>query len=215
MRILGIDPGINGGCALYCSDSPVPTVPSGLFDVPTIGEGNQREINYAAWRDLIWALRPDCAVIEIVNAFMPTRKNADGESEKVEFGSTSLFRFGGSYYVSHCVVACLDIPYHRVSSSAWKGHFGLKGKKKSGGIDDSARQVALRRWPSLQPFLTRKGDQHRAEAFLMAVWFAETDGGRIKPSPKKRTPAVRFDRVVEALNDAPDVSEDDDETTPE
>jgi hypothetical protein len=188
-RVLGIDSGINGGCALYCSDSIVPTVPQGIFDIPTIGEGNQREIDYAGLRDLIFAVRPDCVVIEIVNAFMPTREGPGGAPEKVQWGGTSLFRFGGSYYAIHAVVACLDLPRHRVSSAAWKGHFGLKGKKKGSGIDDSARQVVLRRFPSLHPFLTKKGDQHRAEAFLMAVWFAET-GGRPKKQSRKLAPAV-------------------------
>jgi hypothetical protein len=187
MRILGIDPGINGACALYCSDATVPTVPNGIFDIPTVGDGKQREIDYQALRNLIWETKPDVAVIEIVNAFMPSRKGEDGSDEKVQFGATSLFRFGGSYYAIHAVVACLDIPRHRVGSVAWKNHFGLRGKAKGGGIDDSARQVVLRRFPAVQPFMTKKGDQHRAEAFLTAVWFAETDGGKRKPKPQPKT----------------------------
>lgn len=189
MRILGIDPGINGACALYCSDSTVPTVPNGIFDIPTTGEGPQREIDYAALCSLIHAVQADCTVIEIVNAFMPTKKDAEGNESKVQWGGTSLFRFGGSYYAIHAVVACLHLPRIRVSSVAWKNHFGLRGKKKESGIDDSARQVVLRRWPSLQPFLTKKGDQHRAEAFLMAAWYAETGGRPKKAAAKKRTPA--------------------------
>lgn len=196
MRILGIDPGINGACALYCSDSTVPSVPNGIFDIPTIGDGPQREIDYAGLRNLIFALQPDCAVIEIVNAFMPTREGENGP-EKVQWGGTSLFRFGGSYFSIHAVVACLDLPRHRVSSAAWKGHFGLKGKKKGSGIDDGARQVVLRRFPSLQPFLTKKGDQHRAEAFLIALWFAETGG------KKARTKSTRMRGNV-AVPDVPD-----------
>lgn len=183
-RILGIDPGIRGACALYCADAPVPTVPSGLFDIPVVGEGKQREIDYAGLRNLIYALQPDIAVIEIVNAFMPARGPEDDEGGKVAWGNTSLFRFGGSYYAIHAVVDCLGVGRHRVGPAAWKNHFGLTGKKKGGGIDDSARQVALRRFPALRPFLTRKGDQHRAEAFLIAVWYAET-GGRSAPRPRK------------------------------
>lgn len=202
MRILGVDPGINGACALYCSDSTVPSVPNGIFDIPTIGDGPQREIDYAELRNLIFALQPECAVIEIVNAFMPTREDGEGNKEKVQWGGTSLFRFGGSYYAIHAVVACLDLPRHRVSSAAWKGHFGLKGKKKSGGIDDGARQVVLRRFPSLQPFLTRKGDQHRAEAFLTAVWFAETGGKKVRPA-RGAKPAPISDDIEEELFQEP------------
>lgn len=175
-RILGIDAGINGACALYCSESPVPTVPNGLFNIPTVGEGHQREIDYAGLRDLIYPLAPDVVVIEIVNAFMPTKKDAEGNAQTVQWGGTSLFRFGGSYYAIQAVVACLELPRVAVSAAKWKNHFGLRGKAKTGGIDDSARQLVLRRFPSVRPFLERKGDQHRAEAFLMAVWFAETGG---------------------------------------
>jgi len=197
-RILGVDPGINGACALYCSDAAGGNAPHSMFDIPTIGEGNQREIDYAVLRDLIWQASPDIAVIEIVNAFMPTKKGDDGSDEKVQFGATSMFRFGGSYYAIHAVIACLNVGRVRVSSTAWKGHFGLKGKKKGGGIDDSARQVVLRRWPGVQPFLTKKGDQHRAEAFLTAVWYAETNG---RPAKRSRATKVPDDIDDQLFND--------------
>lgn len=196
-RILGVDPGINGACALYLPDSTVPTVAGGLFDIPTMGESKQREIDYAGLRDLIFAVRPTDVVIEIVNAFMPARglQAEDDQGDKVAWGNTSLFRFGGAYFAIHAVAACLDIPRHRVSSPAWKGYFGLRGKKKIGGIDDSARQVVLRRWPAVQPFLKRKGDQHRAEAFLMAVHHAETHG-----KPKAR--ALRKPKAADVVGEA-------------
>lgn len=214
-RILGIDPGINGACALYLPDSTVPTVAGGLFDIPTVGESKQREIDYAELRNLIFRLRPTQAVIEIVNAFMPSqrgRKKGD-EGDKADWGNTSLFRFGGSYFAIHAVVACLDIPRHRVSSAAWKGHFGLKGKKQGGGIDDSARQVVLRAFPAVQPFLKRKGDQHRAEAFLTAVWYAQTDGGLIKPPRAPRPKVVPARSVVAAASAR--LFEDDSDDIPE
>lgn len=194
-RILGIDPGINGACALYLPDSIVPTVAGGLFDIPTIGESKQREIDYAALRDLIWELRPTVAVIEIINAFMPKPKK--GEEER-SWGNTSLLRFGGAYYAIHAVVACLNIPRHRVGAAAWKNHFNLKGKKKGGGIDDSARQVVLRAFPAVQPFLKNKGHQHRAEAFLTAVWYAQTNGGLIKPKRVSRPKPERARAAVSA-----------------
>lgn len=206
MRILGVDPGINGACALYCSDAVGANAPHSMFDIPTLGEGNQREIDYAALRDLIWQAGADMAVIEIVNAFLP--KGEDGE--QVKFGGTSMFRFGGSYYAIHAVIACLNIPRHRVAPTAWKGHFGLKGKKKGGGIDDSARQIVLRRFPSLQPFLKKKGDQHRAEAFLTAVWFAETGG---RPAKRSKKPPADIDDQLFA--NVPAVQEDDDLDIPD
>lgn len=207
MRILGIDPGINGACSLYCSDSTVPTVPQGMFDIPTVGESKQREIDYAGLRDLIWELKPEVAVIEIINAFMP--KPAEGEEQRA-WGNTSLLRFGGAYYAIHAVVDCLGIPRHRVGSAAWKNHFALKGKKKGGGTDDSARQVVLRRFPSTHPFLKHKKDQHRAEAFLMAVWYADTNGGLIKPkrAPRPKVAQARSATAAAAARLFDDGSDD-------
>lgn len=209
-RIVGIDPGINGACALYLPDSTVPTAAGGLFDIPTTGESKQREIDYGRLRDLVFALRPTAVVIEIVNAFMPSqrgRKKGE-EGEEADWGNTSLFRFGGSYFSIHAVVACLDLPRHRVSSAGWKNHFGLKGKPKGGGIDDSARQVVLRRWPALQPFLTRKGDQHRAEAFLIAVHHAETFGQPKVSVPRKRKAAdVVGEAAGRLLNERPEADD--------
>lgn len=173
MRILGIDSGITGACALYCPEQVVPNV-DWMFDIPTVGEGNKREIHYAALRDKVYALRPDVCFIEQVNAFVPKTENKEtGEMEANPWGGTSLFRFGGAYYALRAVVSCLDIPLRAVGAPEWKAAFGLRGKKKGGGTDDSARQLVLQRYPATSHYLKFKKDQHRAEAYLIAVY-----GGR-------------------------------------
>jgi hypothetical protein len=174
MRCIGVDAGVNGACALVLPDGT--TVPGGVFDIPTVGEGNKREIDYAALRDLIWAVRPTHAVIEIVNAFMPSKKNddgsdkknEDGSKEKVQFGATSMFRFGGAYYAIRAVIGCLDIPLYSVTSGKWQEEFNLRGKAKSGS--DAARQVVIERYPAIRPFVTLKKHQHRADSFLIGVY---------------------------------------------
>ena len=81
VRLIGLDPGIAGACALYVPDDPGQE-PDSIFDIPTIGDGNKKEIHYAELRNRIWALKPDIAFIEQVNAFMPTKKNKEtGEDE--------------------------------------------------------------------------------------------------------------------------------------
>lgn len=169
MRILGVDPGINGGCALYLPGATVPTVPNGVFDIPTVGDGNKREIDGAQLAHLIWELQPNWAFVEIVNAFMPQTTNPEtGEKETSRWGGTSLFRFGGAYHSILTVLACLHIPTRRVPPAEWQAAFNLKGKAKSG--TDAARQVVLQRYPAYGPFVQRKKDQHRAESILMAVY---------------------------------------------
>ncbi len=63
MRILGIDPGISGAIALYCPDEPVPNG-EWMFELPTLGEGNKKELDYRELRDRIYFLRPTVAFIE-------------------------------------------------------------------------------------------------------------------------------------------------------
>ena len=142
LRCMGVDPGVNGACALYIADGE-PLPPEAIFDLPTIGDGNKREIDYARMRDMIWALRPDVAFIEIVNAFLPKRTNPEtGEKEDVNFGATSMFRFGGAYYAARAVICCLNIPLRSVGSPEWKAGFNLKGGKAN---KDASRKLVMQR----------------------------------------------------------------------
>ena len=137
LRCLGIDSGINGACALYCAGSEHPTVPNGIFDLPTVGEGNRRELHYSQLRDLIWELRPHVAFLEFVNAH-PGFDDETGEP-RFKLGATSIGRTMGAYFAIKAVVACLDIPLHVKTSPQWKKHFGLRGGKD---FKDDARKLA-------------------------------------------------------------------------
>ena len=172
MRILGIDPGISGACSLYCPDEAVPNV-DWMFDLPAIGDGNKKELHYSEIAKLIWSLKPNVAFIEQVNAFVPKKKNEEtGVMEADPWGATSVFRFAGSYFALRAIVACLDIPLRTVPPGTWKAAFNLKGKKKKGGTDDAARQLVLQRYPNCAQYLKFKYHQHRAEAYLIAVYGA-------------------------------------------
>lgn len=184
-RIVGIDPGISGACALYLPDSTVPTVPNGLYDLPTMGEGPGHELNYAALRDWLYNVaQPDFVVLERAMA-MPSIPGKDGKRR--DMGGASTFKFGGSWYAIKAVVACLNIELrHVVMPSVWKRHFNLPG-----GDDgkEPARQLAIRRFPQIAPFLERKKDHQRAEAFLIARWYVETEG-RSTAKNRKRAAAA-------------------------
>ena len=170
-RIIGIDPGVEGACALFLPDSTIPTTPNGIFDLPTMGEGPQRELNYAELRDRLYALKPDFVVLERAMA-MPSIPGKNGERR--DMGAASTFKFGGGWYAIKAVVACLDIPLqHVVMPAVWKRHFNLPGGDAG---KEPARQLAIRRYPQIAPFLSRKKDHQRAEAFLIAAWYAETEG---------------------------------------
>lgn len=206
MRILGIDPGISGACALYLSDSVVHTVPNGVFDLPIMGEDAKKELNYASLRDQIFALQPDIVVLERAMA-MPSIPGKDGPNgepgKRRDMGAASTFKFGGAWYAIKAVVACLDIPlFPPVMPNTWKSHFKIPGGDAG---KEPSRQLVIQRWPQLAPFLKRKLDHQRAEAFLIAVWYAETGGRPAKGATKKRAPSIV----------APTLEVDDDETIPE
>lgn len=209
MRILGIDPGIDGAVGLYLPDSPVNTTPNGIVDLPTIGEKSQRELNYAALRDIIFGLRPDIVVLERAMAMpsIPGKQDDDGEGGKRRtMGSASTFKFGGGYYAIKAVVACLGIPLHKpVMPATWKGHFGLPG---GDAAKEASRLLATQRFPQIAPFLTRKLDHQRAEAFLIAVWYAET-GGKSSPQGRQFRAAKKKGKVDLAtiLADIDDIPE--------
>jgi hypothetical protein len=168
VRILGIDPGINGACALFIPDLATPP-PEHIFDIPTVGDGNKREIDGAQLAALIWALKPDWAFVEIVNAFMPQKTNPEtGEKEVDRWGGTSLFRFGGAYHSILTVLSCLHIRTRRVPSPEWQAAFNLRGKSHSG--TDAARQVVLQRYPAYGQYLKLKKHQHRAESLLIGAY---------------------------------------------
>ena len=170
-RILGLDSGVNGACALYCAVRRDPDLPlEGAFDLPTVGEGNRRELDYAQLRNMIWHLKPDVAFLEYVNAMPGFRKNVDtGDEERMPLGATSIGRMMGAFYAIKAVVACLDIPLYVKTSPQWKKHFSLRGGKD---FKDDARLLAIQRYPQVAPFLKRKLDQHRADAWLIAVFGA-------------------------------------------
>jgi hypothetical protein len=200
-RILGIDPGISGAVGLFLPDSPVNTVPDGLVDLPVMGEGTKRELNYAALRDIIWTLNPDIVVLERAMA-MPSIPDKNGVRR--DMGSASTFKFGGGYYAIKAVVACLDKPLHPpVMPGTWKKHFNLPG---GDAAKEAARQLAIQRYPQVAPFLTRKMDHQRAEAFLIAVWYAETGGrpARAEPRAKRSAAVPMFDGIDEDDLDIPE-----------
>lgn len=179
---MGIDPGIAGAIALYVTDSHAVTEPDGIVDLPVMGEEAKRELNYVALRNILYHMRPDMVVLERAMA-MPAIPDANGVRRQM--GAASSFKFGGSWYAIKAVIACLELPMHPpVMPAAWKRHFGLPGGEAG---KEPSRQMVIQKYPILAPSLLRKKDHQRAEAFLIAAWYAETGGRSVRvPRPKKK-----------------------------
>jgi hypothetical protein len=148
LKTLGIDPGLRGALALY---SPGELT---VFDVPTIRVSKKDRVDayqLGNWLDL-HRNTIKRAVIELVSA-MPKQ------------GVTSSFNFGFVTGVLHGLLAGNQIPMVTVPAVVWKRHFGLIGQDK-----DASRMAASRIAPAFAHHWTRKKDDGRAEAFLLALY---------------------------------------------
>lgn len=145
--IMGIDPGVSGAVAFYY---PHPVGRVSVHDVPVAGG----EISSPHLASLIKTHAPSLAVIERVHAMK-------GQ------GVTSCFNFGRSYGDVRGVIGALNIPLHYVSPNTWKKYFGLSSDK------DLSRKLAIQRFPAVAEHFSRKKDDGRAEAALIALYGAE------------------------------------------
>jgi hypothetical protein len=150
--IAAFDPGSSSGAvAFYFTAHPGQI---SAEDLPVVAS----QVDPSTLAARLKQMCPDAAVIERVSA-MPRQ------------GVSSTFKFGTAYGILQGVVAALEIPVHFVMPGRWKKHFGLSAEK------EESRARALQLWPSRSDLFSRKKDHGRAEAALLARYFAETTGG--------------------------------------
>jgi crossover junction endodeoxyribonuclease RuvC len=148
--IVGIDPGMTGALAYYTADHPSFVT---CEDMPVVA----KTVNAAILASRIRQMRPTVAVVEIA-------------STRPGLSSQSVLKTGTGYGVILGVLAALEIPTHLVTPQVWKKHFRLDSDK------DKSRNLATRLWPEFAERFARVKDDGRAEAALMARWYAETQG---------------------------------------
>jgi len=164
MKIIGIDPGLNGAIALL-EDNKVKEI----FDVPVMPEGkkNKRQLNSAQLvkmlRDIISENEEIVVVVENVSA-MPGQ------------GVTSMFNFGQTFGAIKGICAALGLPIFFVRPAKWKKHFDLINSSK-----DASRTKAIEMYPSISDQLSKKKDVNKSDAILIARFYSET---RLKEDPK-------------------------------
>lgn len=161
MRLtFGVDPGLTGAVATLIDGEPGP-----LLDMPTVEVDGWGEVDARAVVVFIRELRAAhpgayvSACIEKVGA-----RPGDG--------GTSAFRFGQTAGKLQAILEVLGIPATRVVPAQWKRSFSLLRQDK-----DAARLLAIARFPSAQKVLSRKKDNGRADALLIALWHENTQLG--------------------------------------
>lgn len=156
-HILGIDPGLAGAlCLLHVQSKAIDQI----FDMP-VTDGRVDPAKLATIIDLCEFTRTGVmhAAVELVGS-MPRQAGA--------------FNFGVSTGVVHGVLGALNVPYTLVPPNQWKPAMGLR-KLPNESQDQNksrARALAIELWPEHAEVFKRVKDADRAEAALLARYFA-------------------------------------------
>ena len=159
MIIVGIDPGIAGAICFF-SDGKVIDV----IDMPTMAEGkkNKKQVNSS----------------QIFNEISERIKTIDKKNVKVVIeqvsampgqGVTSMFNFGQSFGVIKGICSAMELPIFYVRPAKWKKHFNLINSEK-----DASRTKVIDMFPRISNKLSRKKDNNKADAILIAQYFENT-----------------------------------------
>ena len=148
MLFIGLDPGFSGAWGMIDHNGKYWSCGDMINDGKHL---NHEEI----WAEISQARdRQDCqVVIEAVHA-MPGQ------------GVSSSFKFGMAFGGAISIAQRLKCPWHLVTPHKWKKDMDLTWDK------DKSLDMARQTWPNAP--LTRKKDNGRAEALLMAEWLRKS-----------------------------------------
>lgn len=154
--ILGIDPGATGALAWVSDDGDL----IDIADMPMIEVRGKRRVCAQSLAALIDPTRCNgrpvrMAVVEAVGS-MPKQ------------GVSSTFAFGYGAGLIEGVLAACEVPVTFIRPATWKKRAQVPADK------GAARQMASRLWPGAAQRFARVKDDGRAEAALLASWFAKT-----------------------------------------
>lgn len=182
LRVLGIDPGINGSAAIY--DAALGLV--AVIDLPTRGEDTKREIDVTALCAFIGQAKITHAVIEYVTPMPSIPDPADPTGYRRPMGAATIGRFMRT--VGELKATCEGCGFRArpVVPQVWKRLYGLNGQDKRASVM-KARELfgeeAARRW------FSRLKDENRAEAALIAKWLVDRPVPAVK-SKRRAAPTI-------------------------
>ena len=156
MLIIGIDPGISGSICFF-QDGKIMDV----VEMPTMIEGkkNKKQVNGS----------------QIFNEILERIRNIDKKDIKVVIeqvsampgqGVTSMFNFGQSYGILKGICSAMQLSMYFVRPAKWKKYFNLINSEK-----DASRTRAIEIFPYYSTQLSRKKDNNKADAILIASFF--------------------------------------------
>ena len=159
MIIIGIDPGIAGAICFFSEGNVIDVI-----DMPTMAEGkkNKRQVNGRQIFNEITSIKNKYSnkkigvVVEQVSA-MPGQ------------GVTSMFNFGQSFGVIKGICSAMELPIFYVRPVKWKKYYDLINSEK-----DASRTKAIEMFPKISHKLSKKKDNNKADAILIAQYFENT-----------------------------------------
>ena len=157
MKIIGIDPGLNGAIVILENNKVL-----SVFDMPVMSEGkkNKRQLNSA---QLVRIIKENTLANDDINVVVEQVNAMPGQ------GVTSMFNFGQTFGAIKGVCAALELPIFFVRPAKWKKHFELINASK-----DSSRTKVIEMYPTLSNDLAKKKDVNKSDAILIARYFSET-----------------------------------------
>ena len=157
MKIIGIDPGLNGAIVIMENNKVL-----SVFDMPVMSEGkkNKRQLNSA---QLVRIIKENTLTNDDINVVVEQVNAMPGQ------GVTSMFNFGQTFGAIKGVCAALELPIFFVRPAKWKKHFELINASK-----DSSRTKVIEMYPTLSNDLAKKKDVNKSDAILIARYFSET-----------------------------------------
>ena len=159
MLIIGVDPGISGSICFF-EDGKIIDV----IDMPTMldGKKNKRQVNGS----------------QIFNEISKRVKEREKQNIRVVIeqvsampgqGVTSMFNFGQSFGILKGICSAMHLPVYYVRPAKWKKYFNLINSEK-----DASRTRAIEIFPYFSSQLSKKKDNNKADAILIASFFYET-----------------------------------------
>ena len=112
-------------------------------------------------------------------------------------GVTSMFNFGQSFGILKGICSAMHLPVYYVRPAKWKKYFNLINSEK-----DASRTRAIEIFPYFSSQLSKKKDNNKADAILIASFFYETYQ---KEEASKILGTWRLDDTTIAVTLEPDV----------
>lgn len=149
--VAAIDPGLGGGIALIRVGDGRPELVA-LADMPVLSITGKHIVDGRKVWELLMGFVPSVVVIESVSA-------RPGQ------GVTSMFTFGRALGAVEAAAQIVGAPIERVTPQVWQRAMGVMGV-----ADPRGRAGEL--MPAAREHLARRKDIGRADALLMALWWA-------------------------------------------